>query len=89
MRSPGAHYRVRRCAPPLVIGETARCDAPGFVLFGSFGLQIEMSMPDRLVPYIRNARTRSADQVAQIVASMAEFGFTNSIPIGEEGVVIA
>ena len=89
MRSPGAHYRVRRCAPPLVIGETARCDAPGFVLFGSFGLQIEMLLPDRLVPYIRNAHTHSADQVAQIAASMAEFGFTNPKLIGEDGVVIA
>jgi hypothetical protein len=72
-----------------MIGETARCDAPGFVLFGSFGLQIEMMPPDRLVPYIRNARTHSADQVAQIAASMAEFGFTNPILIGEDGVVIA
>ena len=32
---------------------------------------------DSLIPYARNARTHSEDQVAQIAASIAEFGFTN------------
>ena len=44
---------------------------------------------DRLVPYIRNARTHSEDQLAQIAASIAEFGFTNPILIGEDEVIIA
>ncbi len=48
-----------------------------------------MMPTDRLVPYIRNARTHSADQVAQIAASIAEFGFTNPILIGEDEVIIA
>jgi hypothetical protein len=52
-------------------------------------MQIEMMPTDRLVPYIRNARTHSADQVAQIAASIAEFGFTNPILIGEDEVIIA
>ena len=52
-------------------------------------MQIEMMPTDRLVPYIRNARTHSADQVAQIAASIAEFGFTNPILIGEDDVIIA
>lgn len=52
-------------------------------------MQIEMMPTGRLVPYIRNARTHSADQVAQIAASIAEFGFTNPILIGEDGVIIA
>ncbi|MBL9059658.1 MAG: ParB N-terminal domain-containing protein [Mangrovicoccus sp.] len=52
-------------------------------------MQIEMMPTDRLVPYIRNARTHSADQVAQIAASIAEFGFTNPILIGADGVIIA
>ena len=43
----------------------------------------------RLIPYVRNARTHSADQVAQIAASIAEFGFTNPILIGEDDVIIA
>lgn len=43
----------------------------------------------RLVPYAHNARTHSDDQVAQIAASIAEFGFTNPILIGEDTVIIA
>ena len=52
-------------------------------------LQIDMLSVDRLVPYIRNARTYSEDQIAQIAASIAEFGFTNPILIGEDEVIIA
>lgn len=38
-----------------------------------------------LVPYIRNSRTHSAEQVAQIAASIREFGFTNPLLIDEQG----
>ena len=50
---------------------------------------MEMMPTGQLVPYARNARTHSDDQVAQIAASMAEFGFTNPILIGEDSVIIA
>ncbi len=41
-----------------------------------------------LIPYARNARTHSDEQVAQIAASIAEFGFTNPILTdGERGVI--
>ena len=41
-----------------------------------------------LVPYIRNARTHSDAQVAQIAASIKEFGFTNPILLdGESGII--
>ena len=41
-----------------------------------------------LVPYARNARTHSEAQVAQIAASIREFGFTNPILVdGERGVI--
>lgn len=43
----------------------------------------------KLVPYARNARVHSASQVAQIAASIAEFGFTNPILAGSDGVIIA
>ncbi|HMR35905.1 site-specific DNA-methyltransferase [uncultured Paracoccus sp.] len=43
----------------------------------------------KLVPYARNARTHSEDQIAQIAASIAEFGFTNPILIGGDAVIIA
>jgi len=60
-----------------------------FSFSGDHPLQIDMMQTARLVPYIRNARTHSADQVAQIAASIAEFGFTNPILIGEDDVIIA
>ena len=43
----------------------------------------------KLVPYARNARTHSDSQVAQIAASIAEFGFTNPILAGSDGVIVA
>lgn len=44
---------------------------------------------DRLLPYIRNARTHSDEQVAQVAASIREFGWTNSILVAGDGVIIA
>jgi ParB-like chromosome segregation protein Spo0J len=43
----------------------------------------------RLRPYERNARTHSPEQVAQIAASIQEFGFTNPILVGEDNGIIA
>ena len=40
---------------------------------------IEQWPVDRLIPYARNARTHSAGQIAQLAASIREFGFTNPI----------
>lgn len=41
-----------------------------------------------LIPYARNSRTHSAEQVSQIAASIKEFGFTNPILTdGESGVI--
>lgn len=42
-----------------------------------------------LIPYARNARTHSDDQVAQLAASMKEWGFTVPILIDETGEIIA
>lgn len=42
-----------------------------------------------LVPYARNSRTHSVEQVAQIAASIREFGFTNPLLIDEQGGIIA
>ena len=47
--------------------------------------KIEQWPPAKLVPYARNARTHSPEQVAQIAASIAEFGFTNPILAGSDG----
>lgn len=41
-----------------------------------------------LIPYARNSRTHSDAQVAQIAASIREFGFTNPVLVdGENGVI--
>ncbi len=50
---------------------------------------IERWSTDKLVPYARNARTHSEEQVAQIAASIVEFGFTNPILAGSDGVIVA
>ncbi len=42
-----------------------------------------------LIPYARNARTHSDVQVAQIAASIMEFGFVNPVLIGNDNVIIA
>ncbi len=44
---------------------------------------------EALIPYARNSRTHSDEQVAQIAASIKEFGFTNPILIDENGGIIA
>ena len=51
--------------------------------------RIEIWPTDRLVPYARNARTHSAEQVAQIAASIVEFGFTNPILVDSMDGIIA
>lgn len=41
-----------------------------------------------LIPYARNARTHSEEQIARIVCSIEEFGFTNPILLnGENGIL--
>ena len=51
--------------------------------------KVERWAIDRLIPYARNARTHSDEQVAQIAASIREFGFTNPVLVDEEGTLIA
>ena len=51
--------------------------------------KIEQWAIERLVPYARNARTHSSDQVAQIAASIKEWGWTTPILVDETGNIIA
>jgi DNA modification methylase len=44
---------------------------------------------DRLIPYARNSRTHSDAQVAQIAASIKEWGFTTPVLVDESGGIIA
>ena len=52
------------------------------------GLAVSYRPIDGLRPYERNARTHSAEQINQIVASIKEFGFTSPILVdGANGVI--
>ena len=51
--------------------------------------QIEKIGIEKLIPYAKNSRTHSDEQVAQIAASIKEFGFNNPVLIGEDDVIIA
>lgn len=44
---------------------------------------------DELIPYDRNSRTHNEAQIAQIAASIKEFGFTNPVLIDEGNTIIA
>jgi len=50
---------------------------------------LETIQTDALIPFIRNSRTHSDAQVAQIAASIKEFGFTNPVLIDKDGGIIA
>ena len=52
-------------------------------------MQIETVSIEALIPYARNARTHSDEQVAQIAGSIREFGFTNPVLIDGDGGIIA
>ena len=52
-------------------------------------LLVQLWPIDRLLPYARNARTHTDEQVAQVAASIVEFGWTNPILVGSDGVIIA
>jgi len=52
-------------------------------------LQIERWPVDRLIPSDVNPRTHTPEQVAQIAASIREFGFVNPILVAPDGGIIA
>lgn len=51
--------------------------------------KVERWSIERLIPYARNARTHSPEQVAQIAASIREWGWTTPILVDTEGGIIA
>ena len=50
---------------------------------------IELWPLDRLIPYANNARQHSSEQIAQIAASINEFGFTNPILVDSAAGIVA
>jgi DNA modification methylase len=51
--------------------------------------RIELWPLDRLVPYARNPRTHSDEQVDQIAASIVEFGWTNPVLVDSDAGILA
>ena len=51
--------------------------------------KVEKWAIDKLVPYARNARTHSDEQVGQIAASIKEWGWTTPVLVDETGSIIA
>ena len=51
--------------------------------------RMELWPVEKLVPYARNPRTHSEEQVAQIAASIVEFGFNNPVLVDSHAGVIA
>lgn len=51
--------------------------------------KLEYIATESLIPYARNSRTHSEEQVAQVAKSIREFGFTNPVLIDGNGVIVA
>jgi DNA modification methylase len=51
--------------------------------------ELESLEVSKLIPYARNSRTHSEEQVIQIASSIQEFGFTNPVLIGTDNDIIA
>jgi ParB-like chromosome segregation protein Spo0J len=51
--------------------------------------KVERWSIDKLIPYARNARTHSDEQIGQIAASIKEWGWTTPVLVDEQGGIIA
>lgn len=52
------------------------------------GMDIEKKNIDSLIPYARNSRTHSDEQISQVAASIKEFGWTNPVLLdGDNGII--
>ena len=62
--------------------------SPGQAMSDALPLTIDYRPLSELIPYARNARTHSEAQVAEIAASIREFGWTNPILVdGDNGII--
>jgi ParB-like chromosome segregation protein Spo0J len=51
--------------------------------------QIELRRVEQLLPCARNSRVHSDEQIAQVAASIREFGWTNPVLVGPDDRIIA
>lgn len=52
-------------------------------------VKFDMRKVDDLIPYARNARTHSPEQIAKLAGSIREFGFINPVIISSDGGILA
>ncbi len=85
-----AYMRIGLCggdACDMFYGTMNSC-ATGGAFFMS-GIEVKYMDAKAITPYARNSRTHSDEQVAQVAASIKEFGWTNPILIDEKHTIIA
>ena len=51
--------------------------------------KIEWKSVDKLIPYAKNARTHSDEQIAEIAGSIKAFGFNNPVSVDKDNSIIA
>lgn len=52
-------------------------------------IRYELRNVDDLIPYARNARTHSPEQITKLASSIKEFGFISPVIISEDGGILA
>ena len=52
-------------------------------------MEVKVKYVDDLIPYARNSRTHSEEQILKIASSIREFGFNNPVLIDQDGGIIA
>ncbi len=52
-------------------------------------MQLEQIEIDKLIPYARNSRKHSDEQIMQVAASIKEFGFLNPVIIDKDNGIVA
>jgi ParB-like chromosome segregation protein Spo0J len=62
---------------------------PTLTIQPEMATHIELWHIERLVPYDKNARTHSVEQIRKIAASITAYGFTNPILVDAEAGIIA
>jgi DNA modification methylase len=73
------------------VPETRRLSVPKVTttISPEMATRIELWPIDRLVPYDKNARTHSPEQIRKLVASITAYGFTNPILVDNDAGIIA
>jgi DNA modification methylase len=87
MIQPRVRVRTRTTAASETV--SAQSVHPELDWTNRANLQIEYRAPASLTPAIRNARTHSKKQIAQIAASIRKFDFVNPILVDTDGAIVA